>query len=183
MGRELGLVDDARWASFMRRRAALERESARLAAAVVQPDAVPAGHRLAPLKREASAASLLRRPEVAHRDLVALDVVGHGTALDGLGAEERELTIRRLEIEAHYAGYIARQGRDIERSRDADAMRLPPDLDYGAVGGLSNEVREKLAWIRPETIGQAGRVSGMTPAAISLLLVHLKKQRLARRSA
>jgi tRNA uridine 5-carboxymethylaminomethyl modification enzyme len=183
MGRELGLVDAERWASFMRRREALERESARLAEAIVQPEAVPAAHPLAPLRREATAASLLRRPEVAHQDLVALAVVGPGNALDGLGTEERELTIRRLEIEAHYAGYIARQGRDIERSRGADAMQLPSDLDYAAVGGLSNEIREKLARIRPETIGQAGRVSGMTPAAISLLLVYLKKQRLARRSA
>ena len=91
--------------------------------------------------------------------------------------------MQSLEIEARYAGYIERQGREIERSRRAEATALPADFDYARVRGLSNEVREKLARIRPETIGQAGRVSGMTPAAISLLLVHLRKDRRVGRSA
>lgn len=103
--------------------------------------------------------------------------------LAGLAPESREQAVQSLEIEARYAGYIERQGREIERSRRAEGTRLPADFDYATVRGLSNEVREKLARIRPETIGQAGRVPGMTPAAISLLLVHLKKARAERRSA
>jgi tRNA uridine 5-carboxymethylaminomethyl modification enzyme len=97
-----------------------------------------------------------------------------------MSPEDREQATRSLEIEARYAGYIERQGREIERSLGAEATSLPADIDYAAVQGLSNEVREKLARVRPETIGQAGRVAGMTPAAISLLLVHLKKSRAAR---
>jgi tRNA uridine 5-carboxymethylaminomethyl modification enzyme len=100
-----------------------------------------------------------------------------------MSVEACEQVAQSLEIEARYAGYIERQGREIERSRGAESTRLPDDIDYAAVRGLSNEVREKLDRIRPETIGQAARVSGMTPAAISLLLVHLRKDRGARRSA
>jgi tRNA uridine 5-carboxymethylaminomethyl modification enzyme len=115
--------------------------------------------------------------------LTSLDRVGSPAAFDDLTDEEREQVAKSLEIEAKYSGYIERQGREIERSRGAEALRLPEDIDYASVKGLSNEVREKLARIRPATIGQAGRVSGMTPAAISLLLVHLKKNQQSRQSA
>jgi len=183
VGRQLGIVDDHRWRSFERKRDAFEQERSRLGAIVVRPTDIPAGHPLAPLKREATAASLLRRPDVGHDDLVALDCVGPSDAFAITTAEECEQAIRSLEIEARYAGYIERQGREIRRSEGAEATKLPADIDYAKVIGLSNEVREKLARIRPETIGQAGRVSGMTPAAISILLVHLKKGREARLSA
>ncbi len=185
-GRRLGVVGDARWRAFEQKREALERERARLDAIVVRPADVPATHPLAPLAREATAGSLLRRPEVSWAELTRLDRVGAGDPLGGLcglSPETAEQAVRSLEIEARYAGYIERQGREIERSRGAEATPLPDDLDYERVSGLSNEIREKLARIRPRTIGQAGRVSGMTPAAISLLLVHLKKRGHGRRSA
>jgi tRNA uridine 5-carboxymethylaminomethyl modification enzyme len=183
VGRELGVVDDERWLAFESKLEATESEAARLGTLIVRPGDVPESHALAPLKREAKASELLRRPDIGYADLAALAAVGAGPALAGLAEEQREQAVRSLEIEARYAGYIERQGREIERSSGAESMRLPRDLDYAAVVGLSNEVREKLARIRPETIGQAGRVSGMTPAAISLLLVHLKKTGASRRSA
>ena len=182
-GREIGVVDELRWRSFNARQEALAAERSRFAGLLVRPDDVPPTHPLAGLKREGTAASLLRRPEVRYTDLTALAGVGPGEAFAALPAESAEQAVQSLEIEARYAGYIERQGREIERSRRAEGTRLPADLDYACVRGLSNEVREKLARIRPETIGQAGRVSGMTPAAISLLLVHLKKQREERRRA
>ena len=170
-GRELKVVDDRRWQSFSQKREALERERARLDSIMVRPAD------MAGLSREATAGNLLRRPGIARADLTALATVGEGEALAGLPPEIREQAVQSLEIEARYSGYIERQGREIERSRRAEATSLPADFDYAGVRGLSNEVREKLARIRPETIGQAGRVSGMTPAAISLLLVHLRKDR------
>jgi len=183
IGRELGIVDDHRWQVFGQKQEALATERCRLDAIVIRPSDVPAEHPLSPLKRESSAGDLLRRPDIAYTDLARLARVESGEAFAGLPGEQRERAVKSLEIEARYAGYIERQSREIERSRGAEATRLPEDLDYSVVGGLSNEVREKLARIRPETIGQAGRVSGMTPAAISLLLVHLKKERGLRRSA
>ena len=193
-GRDLGVVDDRRWQSFSRKREALERERVRLDRIMVRPTDVAArlanspagtaaGSALAGLAREATAGDLLRRPGISRADLTALATVGEGEALAELAPEIREQAVQSLEIEARYAGYIERQGREIERSRRAEATSLPADFDYARVRGLSNEVREKLARIRPETIGQAGRVSGMTPAAISLLLVHLRKERRVGRSA
>ncbi len=180
-GRVLGVVDERRWQSFSQKREALERERARLDAIMVRPADVAACMRddsaLAGLSREATAGDLLRRPGISRADLAALPTVGEGDALTGLPPEIREQAVQSLEIEARYSGYIERQGREIERSRRAEATTLPATFDYAKVRGLSNEVREKLARIRPETIGQAGRVSGMTPAAISLLLVHLRKDR------
>jgi tRNA uridine 5-carboxymethylaminomethyl modification enzyme len=180
IGRRLGVVDDHRWAAFERKREALDKERTRLATITIRPNDVPADHALAPLKREATAASLLKRPDTGHECLLTLACVGAADAFAELSAEECEQTTRSLEIEARYAGYIERQGREIERSLGAEATSLPADIDYASVQGLSNEVREKLARVRPETIGQAGRVAGMTPAAISLLLVHLKKSGAAR---
>ncbi|HUF71557.1 MAG TPA: tRNA uridine-5-carboxymethylaminomethyl(34) synthesis enzyme MnmG [Gammaproteobacteria bacterium] len=183
VGRELGVVDDVRWRAFERKREALEAERGRLDTIVVRPGDVPVEHRLAPLKREATAANLLRRPDVRHADLIGLERVGPAEAFGAMTEEQREQAAKSLEIEARYSGYIDRQGREIERSRSAESTRLPADIDYASVRGLSNEVRENLGRIRPETIGQAARMSGMTPAAISLLLVHLKKNAARRKRA
>ena len=174
-GRELGVVDDERWRAFEARRDWLAAEAARLSDVVVRPTDVAPGSPLSPLARDATAYALLRRPELEYRDIAALPRVGESPTLAALEAEAAEQWIGSLEIEAHYAGYVARQRDEIEQQRRHDATALPADLDYARVQGLSNEIREKLARIRPHDVGQAARISGMTPAAISLLLVHLKK--------
>ena len=107
--------------------------------------------------------------------MTGLERVGAAAAFENLESEEAEQVARGLEIDSRYAGYIQRQSREIERSRRQAHTRLPCDMDYETVRGLSNEVREKLLRIKPATIGQAGRISGITPAAVSLLLIHLKK--------
>ena len=180
VGRELGLVDDARWRAFEARREWLAAEAARLHATVVKPADVPAGGAFEPLAREASAYALLRRPGIGYDDVAALPRVGRSGALAGLETEAVEQWTGSLEIDAHYAGYVERQSTEIERQRRQSDTRLPGDLDYAVVHGLSNELREKLTRIRPNDIGQAARISGMTPAAISLLLVHVKKTRATR---
>jgi tRNA uridine 5-carboxymethylaminomethyl modification enzyme len=174
IGRRLGVVDDARWSAFEHKQDALQREVARLRSTMVRPADVPSAHVLAPLAREMHAYDLLRRPELGYADLAALACVGSGFDAD-FDAESRAALGLALEAEARYAGYIERQHADIERQRRHDTTALPEDLDYGLVSGLSNEVREKLARIRPVDIGQASRISGVTPAAVSLLLVYLKK--------
>jgi tRNA uridine 5-carboxymethylaminomethyl modification enzyme len=182
VGRDLGLVDDERWRHFTARRDWLASETVRLQGVVVKPTAVPqAGVFAEPLARELSAFQLLRRPGVAYGDVAALPSVGASPELAGLEAELAEQWSASLTIDAHYAGYVERQGGEIARQKREAGTRLPAELDYGTVNGLSNELREKLARIRPNDIGQAARISGMTPAAISLLLVHLKKRQ--RRSA
>ena len=174
-GRELGVVDDERWRAFEARRDWLASEAARLSDIVVRPTDVGEDSTLSPLARDASAYALLRRPELSYRDVTALPRVGASAALAAVEAEAAEQWVGSLEIEAHYAGYVARQRDEIEQQRRHDSTALPADLDYARVQGLSNEIREKLGRIRPDDIGQAARISGMTPAAISLLLVHLKK--------
>jgi tRNA uridine 5-carboxymethylaminomethyl modification enzyme len=119
----------------------------------------------------------LRRPGVRYADLLGLPGLGPAAATLDLESEQLEQVARALEVDARYAGYIARQSEEIERLRRHAATPLPNDLDYREVRGLSNEVCEKLARVRPADIGQAARISGVTPAAISLLLIHLKKQR------
>jgi tRNA uridine 5-carboxymethylaminomethyl modification enzyme len=176
-GRELGVVPDARWASFEARRDWLAAEAARLQRVFVRPADVPPGGALEPLAREVSALNLLPRPGVAYRDVAALPRVGESAALAAVDAEAAEQWVGSLEIDAHYAGYVARQSTEIERQRREDGTELPADLDYAAIHGLSNEIREKLSRVRPRDVGQAARISGMTPAAISLLLVHLKKHK------
>ena len=173
-GRELGLVDDARWAVFCAKRDAIERETARLKAAWARPAAVPTAAAEAvvgkALEREATFFELLRRPGVRYADLMTLP-----------GAPEDPQTdprvVEQLEIAAQYQGYIDRQQEEVARTVQAETTPLPLDMDYGQVRGLSREVQQKLSEHRPETIGQAGRIQGMTPAAISLLLVHLKRRR------
>lgn len=171
-GRELGLVDDARWAAFSAKREAIERLQAEMAGRWIKPGSAEA-ERLAaaltsPLQRETTLTDLLRRPEISVGDLLPLS--------DALAAEGDEQVLEQVEIQAKYAGYIDRQHAEIERARRYDHWRLPETLDYKNVVGLSNEVREKLHRQKPETLGQAARIPGVTPAAISLLLVHLKKK-------
>lgn len=179
-GRKLGLVDDARWAKFSAKREAIERERARLA---IQKVVIPAtdwpessdrdidARNLDPgLRRDdktvLTALDALRRPEINYATLIQL---ADSAAVDD------PLVAEQIEIQVKYAGYIERQQMEIERARRYEVLPLPEDLDYAGVHGLSNEVRQKLTRHRPATLGQAGRISGVTPAAVSLLLVHLKK--------
>jgi tRNA uridine 5-carboxymethylaminomethyl modification enzyme len=167
-GRALGLVDEERWRAFSVKQEAIAREEERLRATWVRPGD-PRARRLAglldrELTREATLHDLLRRPQVGYGDLVAPE----DDPVDPLVAEQ-------VEVQAKYHGYIERQRGEIERQRRHEETLLPPDLDYGAVHGLSTEVRQKLAERRPATLGQASRIPGVTPAAVSILLVHLKK--------
>jgi tRNA uridine 5-carboxymethylaminomethyl modification enzyme len=179
-GRELGLVDDERWALFNEKYAAIESEVTRLSARLIRPAEIPDDWAArvigGPLSREQTAFELLRRPEVSVGDLDQL--IG---GLDTSGLDDRIPAQLRLELEvrARYAGYIDRQRADIERQRGSEETTLPPNLDYTLIAGLSNEVRQKLADVRPATLGQASRVPGVTPAAISILIVHLKRARAA----
>jgi tRNA uridine 5-carboxymethylaminomethyl modification enzyme len=180
VGRGLGLVDDARWAAFEATREALERERARLRQTWVRPEAHAPGVLEAvlgqPLARESTLHDLLRRPELGYRALQRIPGVGPG--IDDPRVAEQ------LEVEAKYHGYVERQQDEIARQRRHQDMGLPEDLDYGEIRGLSFEVRQKLASQRPVTLGQASRIPGVTPAAVSLLLVHLRKRALrARHSA
>ncbi len=173
-GRRLGLVSEQRWRAFFAKREAIEREQARLQAIRIRPEDLPAGEQErvfgGPLAHDYSALELLKRPEVSYQALMSLP---------GIGPGEADATVRaQIEVQTRYHGYIERQLKDIERTRANEALRLPEDLDYDAVRGLAAEVKEKLARHRPETLGQASRISGVTPAAISLLLVHLKKREL-----
>jgi len=171
IGRELGLVDDARWGAFARKRDAVAAETLRLRGLWVAPNN-PLGRALADVTgvavtRENTVLDLLRRPEFDYARLAAVPGIGQGVS-DAKVAEQ-------IEIEAKYAGYLDRQREDIARQQRNEAMAIPKDCDYAAISGLSAEVRQKLALVRPETVGQAGRISGVTPAAISLLLVHLAR--------
>jgi tRNA uridine 5-carboxymethylaminomethyl modification enzyme len=171
-GRELGLVDDARWRAFEAKQAAIGSLQAELSGRYVRPNSPEALQIEAilstPLTREASLLELLRRPEVSIQPLAEL--------LGTPAAAECGPILEQVEIQAKYQGYIDRQSAEIERTRRYDHWRLPEEIDYANVVGLSNEVREKLKAQRPETMGQAARIPGVTPAAISLLLVHLKKK-------
>jgi tRNA uridine 5-carboxymethylaminomethyl modification enzyme len=175
-GRELGIVDDARWRAFETKRAFLAEETARLDATIVRPQDIEPGAVIGEISRDIKAYDLLKRPDVCYSDLVALPRVGSAAAFGRLDPEVAEQAAAQLEIGSRYRGYIERQSRDIEKQRAQATTRIPSDFDYAAVRGLSNEVREKLQRVRPETIGQASRMSGMTPAAISLLLIQLKKR-------
>ncbi len=181
-GRELGLVDDTRWHAFEAKRTFIESEQARLATTVVRPGDVGANARIGTLNRDTRAYELLKRPDVGYAEVVALPRVGPADSGEPLSDELAEQAAAQLEIGARYSGYIARQAREIERQRTHASTRIPQDFDYTGVRGLSTEVREKLERVLPETIGQASRISGITPAAISLLLIQLKKRDL-RKSA
>jgi tRNA uridine 5-carboxymethylaminomethyl modification enzyme len=173
IGRGLGLVDDRRWDAFNRKRDAVAAEAGRLKATWMNPRIVSESEALRVLgrtmEREYRLFDLLRRPDVGYDLLMSLPGAGESVG-------DREV-IEQVEIEAKYQGYIERQQEDVEKSLAHEELALPPDLDYAAVHGLSFEVRQKLAQARPQTLGQASRVQGVTPAAISLLLVHLKRRK------
>jgi len=186
-GRELGLVDDERWAFFEAKRRASDLEVERLKARRLQPSEVPApwAQRVlgAPLARDTSAFELLRRPGVTYDALLEIAGAPEWTPVAGAGGGAGALDDRlpaqvraQVEVRAKYAGYIERQQDDIERVRGNEETALPADLDYTRLSGLSHEVRQRLAEVRPATVGQAGRIPGVTPAAVSILLVHLKKR-------
>ncbi|HXD43287.1 MAG TPA: tRNA uridine-5-carboxymethylaminomethyl(34) synthesis enzyme MnmG [Ramlibacter sp.] len=182
-GRGLGLVDDARWDAFNRKRDAVSRETQRLKAVWVSPRNLPPAESQRVLGKaidhEYNLGDLLRRPDVSYAALMSLDGGAYANpeiSHDALG-ELLEPVVEQIEIAAKYAGYIDRQRGEVERSAHYESLKLPPDLDYMQVAALSIEVRQKLDRHRPETLGLASRISGVTPAAISLLLVHLKKMR------
>lgn len=171
-GFALGLINEERWAQFNRKRELIEKENARLKATWVRPETAigeKVAHALAqPLAREYSLMDLLRRPQVNYEQLMQINELQPAEALTQDAAEQ-------VEIQAKYAGYIDRQSVEVARLQNHENTALPVNLNYTQVLGLSNEVREKLSQARPITIGQASRIPGVTPAAISLLLVHLKK--------
>jgi tRNA uridine 5-carboxymethylaminomethyl modification enzyme len=177
-GRDLGLIDDGRWDFFRAKHEATQREVARLETQLVRPGQVDEEDALrvlgGPVAREQRAFELLRRPGVSYEGLVSLAAVGPGELPD----DERlaRQVALQVDVAAKYAGYIERQRAEIERHRRAEETRLPPDLDYVRVSGLSNEARQRLAEARPETVGQASRLPGITPAAVSILLIYLKKR-------
>ncbi|MBU6492067.1 tRNA uridine-5-carboxymethylaminomethyl(34) synthesis enzyme MnmG [Pandoraea sp.] len=186
IGRELGVVDDARWDAFCRKRDAVSRETERLKSTWVNPKQLPAEDAVPLLGKaidhEYTLADLLRRPEVSYDALMALQN-GRFAAPEPLAGDPvlAGQVREQIEIGIKYQGYIDRQADEIERKEANEHTRLPEGIDYNEVRGLSFEVRQKLIQHRPETLGQASRISGVTPAAISLLLVHLKKG-LGRRS-
>jgi tRNA uridine 5-carboxymethylaminomethyl modification enzyme len=177
-GRRLGLVDDARWQVFCAKREAIERETGRLKATWAQPARISQQNQIdvlgQTLEREQSLFDLLRRPNVTYSALQPW------MSAEAAGAETD--VAQQVEITAKYAGYIERQKDEIEHQLSQEGVAMPADIDYLAVRGLSKEVQQKLQQHRPETVGQAARIQGVTPAAISLLLVHLKRHSPAARA-
>ncbi len=173
-GRGLGLVDDARWSAFQRKRDAIVAEQQRLNETWLRPSLISEAEAERvlgkPMRREHSLMDLLARPDVRYRDLVSLEVMDAPELADDV--------VEQVEIQAKYAGYIERQSQEIEKNRRHEEMKLPEGLDYSQVSGLSIEIQEKLARQHPATLGMAGRISGVTPAALSLLRIHLKKRSL-----
>ena len=178
-GRKVGLVDDARWQRFNEKMENIELERQRLRATWIQKDhqKIDQINSLlkTPMSKEANLEDLIRRPEVTYNDL--MNIEGLGPALADREASEQ------IEIQTKYAGYIDRQLDEIAKKKRNEDTLIPTDFDYQQISGLSNEVVAKLKDARPETIGKASRISGITPAAISLLLVYLKKHGLLRRLA
>ena len=172
VGRELGLVDDVRWAAFEAKQSSVEQLKSTLRACMVRPNSPEAEviepRLAAPINRDLSLLELVRRPELSVADVLPL--------CPDLPHLVEEQVLEQVDIQVKYQGYIDRQQIDIDRQQRYDHWRLPEQMDYSNVSGLSNEVREKLRLQRPETVGQASRIPGMTPAAVSLLLVHLKKK-------
>ena len=192
VGRQLGLVDDARWEAFSRKQEAVSRETERLRSLWVSPKnlAAPEAERVLgkALEHEYSLSELLRRPEVGYADLMSMAdgrfanpdlplTAGHGDGLVAAPAQDVfvQSVIEQVEIAIKYAGYFDRQKEDVGRAAHYENLRLPETLDYMQVSALSIEARQRLNKQRPETLGQASRMSGITPATISLLLIHLKK--------
>jgi tRNA uridine 5-carboxymethylaminomethyl modification enzyme len=186
--RALGLIDDARWSVFNRKRDAVARETDRLKSTWVQAGALPAEDALrllgAPIEHEYSLAELLTRPDVSFDEVAEVAsiarpgmAVSRETLRAELGSALADAVVEQAQIGIKYAGYIDKQNRDVDRAVQYEALRLPEELDYSKVQALSFEARQTLSRHRPQTLGQASRLSGITPAAVSLLLVHLKKGR------
>ena len=191
LGRQMGLVDDARWNAFSYKRDAVSRETERLKSIWVSPKNLAASEAVRllgkPLEHEHNLADLLRRPEVTYASLMTLDggkyqnpdlilwVGQKGGA--SVSRETAQAIVEQIEISAKYAGYIGRQQEEVLRAAHYENLKLPQDLDYNQVSALSIEVRQRLNRQRPETLGQASRMTGITPAAVSLLLVHLRRAR------
>lgn len=180
-GRELGIIDMERWQFFTAKRERIERETSRLSTLLVRPadlDAAQQEKLGRPMRCEQKAIELLKRPELDYHAVTHISSVG----IREIAAEEsQEMTEQiesQVEIEARYKGYVLRQQQEVERARNNEQTALPDDIDYGSVRGLSNELCQKLNETQPSTVGQANRISGMTPAAIALLLVHIKKRQL-----
>jgi tRNA uridine 5-carboxymethylaminomethyl modification enzyme len=180
-GRHMGLVGDAQWDAFCRKRDAVSRETERLKSVWVNPRNLPAEESLRVLgkaiEHEHNLFDLLRRPNVSYPSLMTLDggrMASTDVSRETLG-DLSEPVIEQVEIAAKYSGYIDRQKGEVERAAFYEHLRLPESLDYLQVSALSIEARQKLAKHRPETLGQASRISGITPASVSLLLIHLKK--------
>ena len=176
-GHKLGLLDDQRWQAFNSKREAIAAERQRLETTRIHPgtsggDAANS-HLRQPMNRDQTLAELLRRPEINYRHIADM---AEGHADDPAVADQ-------VEIEIKYEGYISRQADEIERLRRNENTRLPDDIDFDAIGGLSNEIKQKLKEVRPETVAQASRIQGVTPAAISQVLVHLKKRDLLRKQS
>ncbi len=183
VGRELGTVGERRWSLFGKKQEAIAREQRRLDSVLVRPAEVNSADRDIlgrELTRECTASDLLRRPELSYAAVTGLSRVGPMTGDAPRSAEHAEQVALAIEVRAKYAGYIDRQHREIEKHARQERLRLPADIDYAAVDGLSNEARQRLESARPATLGQASRLEGMTPSAVSLLLIHLKKRQLAK---
>ena len=181
VGREMGLVNEARWALFGQKRDAVAAEQSRLSGIIVRPKSLSENDRAViggELQKESVAADLLRRPELSYEKISKLADVGSFDD-DRIAFDElRDQITLQLDVQAKYQGYIERQGREIARQERQESLRLPADIDYAAVDGLSNEARQRLQSTRPVTLGQASRLEGMTPSAVSLILIHLKKRQL-----
>ncbi|MGI9235361.1 MAG: tRNA uridine-5-carboxymethylaminomethyl(34) synthesis enzyme MnmG [Woeseiaceae bacterium] len=181
MGRELGLVDDNRWGVYEAKQSAVAGEQQRLAAVMLRPQALSENDEFLigkALQRECTALELLRRPELDYAAVSGLTSVGPFDSSELVSDEQREQVELQLEVQAKYAGYIERQEREIAKHAKQESLRLPENIDYSLVDGLSNEARQKLEASRPITLGQASRLEGMTPSAVSLILIHLKKRQL-----
>ena len=187
-GRELGLVDDSRWSSFCRKRDAVSRETERLKLTWVNPGVLPVAdaERLLgrAIEHEYSLAELLRRPGVSYDQVAGVAAiakpgacVSRETLRRELGLSLADTVIDQVEVSLKYSGYIDKQNEEVDRAAHYESLHLPADLDYAQVTALSYEVRQRLSQHRPQTLGQAARLSGVTAAAISLLLIHLKKRR------
>ena len=175
----MGLLSEAKWERYQRKHEAVERELERLRSTWVTPSGLMPGEAERVLgttiDREYSLAALLARPKVSYKDVASLKkVTGENVSRETLTRDDE---IEQIEILLKYQGYINRQKEEVQKAIVHEKTPLPKDMDYDAVDGLSFEVRQRLKEVRPETLGQAGRISGVTPAAISLLMVHLKRMR------
>jgi tRNA uridine 5-carboxymethylaminomethyl modification enzyme len=183
-GRELGLVDDARWDAYCRKRDLVSRETQRLGSTWVNPSLVSESESQRvlgkPIAHEYKLSELLRRPDVSYASLMSLEEGRFASPeIQGLDDVSRETVIEQLDISAKYSGYIQRQQEEVSRAANYEHLALPPELDFLSIPALSIEVRQKLDKHKPQTLGQASRISGVTPAAISLLLIHLRRAKYA----